>query len=150
MTVYQYDETYFTEATEEESPSGGYVVQPSPPEESLDDVPEDATSFEVDEVFYYYVDNALYVALDEGGYGASEPPLGGIAWGLDRMVAILAGETNIREVIAFPKSLSAVDLMTGAPSPVPEEDLEILGIRLAASPPPDAEPAAADSGTAPV
>ena len=79
MTVYQYDETYFTEATEEESPSGGYVVQPSPPEESLDDVPEDATSFEVDEVFYYYVDNALYVALDEGGYGASEPPLGGIA-----------------------------------------------------------------------
>jgi aspartyl-tRNA synthetase len=66
------------------------------------------------------------------------PPHGGIAWGLDRTVAILAGETNIREVIAFPKSLSAVDLLTGAPSSVPIEDVHILGLRLAASDPPDA------------
>jgi len=66
------------------------------------------------------------------------PPHGGIAWGLDRTVAILAGESNIREVIAFPKSLSAVDLLTGAPSPVPQEDLDVLGLRLAASDPPDA------------
>lgn len=69
-------------------------------------------------------------------YGA--PPHGGIAWGIDRTVAILAGESNIREVIAFPKSLSAVDLMTGAPSPVPPEDLAVLGLALAASSPQDA------------
>jgi len=62
------------------------------------------------------------------------PPHGGIAWGIDRTVAILAGETNIREVIAFPKSLSAVDLMTGAPTPVPPEDLAALGLALAAPP----------------
>ncbi len=66
------------------------------------------------------------------------PPHGGIAWGLDRTVAILAGETNIREVIAFPKSLSAVDLLTGAPSSVPIEDVHILGLRLAAPGPQDA------------
>jgi aspartyl-tRNA synthetase len=68
-------------------------------------------------------------------YGA--PPHGGIAWGIDRVVAILAGETNIREVIAFPKSLSGVDPMTGSPSRVPEESLDVLGIRIVAEP--DAE-----------
>lgn len=66
------------------------------------------------------------------------PPHGGIAWGIDRTVAILAGETNIREVIAFPKSLSAVDLLTGAPSPVPAQDLAVLGINVVASAPQDA------------
>ena len=58
------------------------------------------------------------------------PPHGGIAWGFDRLVAILAGESNIREVIAFPKALSGVDPMTGAPSEVPEESLKLLGIRV--------------------
>jgi aspartyl-tRNA synthetase len=68
-------------------------------------------------------------------YGA--PPHGGIAWGLDRTVAILAGEPNIREVIAFPKALSGVDPMTGSPSVVPPENLEELGIAVVARRQPD-------------
>ncbi len=79
-------------------------------------------------------------------YGA--PPHGGIAWGFDRTVAIFARETNIREVIAFPKSLSAVDLMTGAPSPVPAEDLDVLGIRLAEPSSPQEAPAPASESDA--
>jgi aspartyl-tRNA synthetase len=74
--------------------------------------------------------------IDAFRYGA--PPHGGIAWGFDRAVAILAGEANIREVIAFPKALSGYDLVLGAPSPVPPENLGLLGIRLAVSPPPAA------------
>ena len=57
------------------------------------------------------------------------PPHGGIALGLDRIVAILAGETSIREVIAFPKTASAVDLMASAPSPVDAKQLRELHIR---------------------
>ena len=52
-------------------------------------------------------------------YGA--PPHGGFAFGIDRLVAILAGEENIREVIAFPKTQSRLDPMTGAPTPVDAE-----------------------------
>ena len=58
------------------------------------------------------------------------PPHGGIALGLDRMVAILANEASIREVIAFPKTATAVDLMTSAPSSVNERQLRELHIRL--------------------
>ena len=56
----------------------------------------------------------------------------GIALGLDRLVAILAGQSSIREVIAFPKTAAAVDLMTGAPSSVDQRQLDELKLRLAA------------------
>ncbi|MDO8361376.1 MAG: aspartate--tRNA ligase [Actinomycetota bacterium] len=61
-------------------------------------------------------------------YGA--PPHGGFAFGVDRLVAILAGEENIREVIAFPKTQSGMDPMTNAPTPVAQKQLDDLGIRV--------------------
>jgi aspartyl-tRNA synthetase len=64
--------------------------------------------------------------LDALTYGT--PPHGGIALGLDRVVALLAGEKSIREVIAFPKTASAQDLMADAPSSVGRDQLDDLGI----------------------
>jgi aspartyl-tRNA synthetase len=64
--------------------------------------------------------------LDAFEYGA--PPHGGVAPGIDRTVAILAGVPDIREVIAFPKTKTASDPMTGAPSPVDERQLRDLHI----------------------
>jgi aspartyl-tRNA synthetase len=61
-------------------------------------------------------------------YGA--PPHGGFAFGLDRLVAVLAGEENIREVIAFPKTQSGSDPMTNAPTQVSAKQLDELGIRV--------------------
>jgi aspartyl-tRNA synthetase len=61
-------------------------------------------------------------------YGA--PPHGGFAFGIDRLVAILAGEENIREVIAFPKTQSGTDPMTGSPTPVGPAQLGELGLRV--------------------
>jgi aspartyl-tRNA synthetase len=66
--------------------------------------------------------------LDALTYGT--PPHGGIALGLDRVVALLAGEKSIREVIAFPKTAKAQDLMAEAPSNVDKDQLDMLGIQL--------------------
>jgi aspartyl-tRNA synthetase len=67
--------------------------------------------------------------LDALRYGA--PPHGGIAMGVDRVAALLAGRDNIREVIAFPKATSGGDPLTGAPAPVEPAQLRELGLRLA-------------------
>jgi aspartyl-tRNA synthetase len=66
--------------------------------------------------------------LEAFEYGA--PPHAGIGSGIDRLMAVLIGESDIREVIAFPKTKSAGDPMTGAPSPVDPEQLEVLHIRI--------------------
>jgi aspartyl-tRNA synthetase len=66
--------------------------------------------------------------LDAFKYGA--PPHGGIAMGIDRIVALVAGRDNIREVIAFPKATSGGDPLTGAPAPVDAAQLRELGLRL--------------------
>jgi aspartyl-tRNA synthetase len=64
--------------------------------------------------------------LEAFRYGA--PPHAGFAFGIDRLVAILAGEDNIREVIAFPKTQSGADPLTGAPTPMEPEQLRDLGL----------------------
>ncbi len=72
--------------------------------------------------------------LDALQYGA--PPHGGIAFGFDRMVTLMAGADAIRDVIAFPKTQRGQDLLTGAPTPVTEKQLRELHIRLRNTPQP--------------
>jgi aspartyl-tRNA synthetase len=78
------------------------------------------TDEETEEKFGYF--------LEALGYGA--PPHGGIAHGFDRLVMFLAGEESIREVIPFPKTTGALDLMTGSPSEVDSRQLDELGLKL--------------------
>ena len=66
--------------------------------------------------------------LDAFAYGA--PPHGGIAFGLDRLVMLLAGEDSIRDVIPFPKTQTGADALTGAPTPVDADQLRSLGLRV--------------------
>jgi aspartyl-tRNA synthetase len=68
----------------------------------------------------------LLEALENGA-----PPHGGIAFGVDRLVQRFAGVESIRDVIAFPKTTAARALFEGAPSPLADQDIEELGIRLA-------------------
>ncbi|ALS23189.1 MULTISPECIES: aspartate--tRNA ligase [Paenibacillus] len=71
--------------------------------------------------------------LEAFEYGT--PPHGGIAFGFDRLVMLIAGRSNLRETIAFPKTASATDLLTDAPGAVDDKQLEQLSIRLALKPP---------------
>jgi aspartyl-tRNA synthetase len=73
--------------------------------------------------------------LDAFRYGA--PPHAGFAFGIDRLAALLAGEENIREIVAFPKTQTGADPLTGAPGPISPAQLDELGIRVLPPPPTD-------------
>ncbi len=85
-----------------------------------------------------------------GAFRHGAPPHAGFAFGIDRLVAILAGEDSIREVIAFPKTQSGADPLTGAPKALSAGALADLGIRIAAPPkaavPPEAGTPGSDAG----
>ncbi|MDB5073357.1 MAG: aspS [Candidatus Eremiobacteraeota bacterium] len=79
------------------------------------------------------IDDRFGFFMEALSYGA--PPHGGMALGIDRIAMIAAGETNIRDVTAFPKNQQARDVMMDAPSTVPQKALEELGLRIVQPPP---------------
>ncbi len=66
------------------------------------------------------------------------PPMAGIAFGMERMMMLLAGESNLRDVIAFPKNQAGSDPMSGAPSAITDLQLAELGLRVVDPPKPPA------------
>lgn len=84
--------------------------------------------FDVLQIEQWMAEDRFGFLLEAFRYGA--PPHAGFAFGIDRLVALLVGEENIREVIAFPKTQSGADPLTGAPSPIADDQLRELGLRL--------------------
>jgi aspartyl-tRNA synthetase len=68
------------------------------------------------------------LCISDRGMGA--PPQGGMGFGMEGMVMVLAGEPNLRDTIAFPKNQAGIDPMSGAPSDVPKAQLDELGIAI--------------------
>ena len=121
VKVYQYAETFYAEGTDEDG-NQYYEVQPDPPEEELDELPESAVSFVVDEETYYYANRGLYVAAEGGGYVMSEPALGGIAQQLpDGATVINEGdETYFQLDTVFFKPLESESGTTYEVVPAPD------------------------------
>ena len=113
-------------------PGGGRVSEPPPREaqgrEPVSDLFTGPEVIRLLGISEEEADRRFGFFLTPFRYGA--PPHGGFAFGIDRLTAILAGEENIREVIAFPKPQSGTDPMTDAPTAVEPAQLADLGLRL--------------------
>jgi aspartyl-tRNA synthetase len=83
--------------------------------------------FEVLGIGAHEADDKFGFLIEALQHGA--PPHGGIALGIDRLAALLSGRESIRDVIAFPKTASGSDPLTGAPAPLEQRQLRELGIR---------------------
>ncbi|MDU1036946.1 MAG: amino acid--tRNA ligase-related protein, partial [Staphylococcus sp.] len=84
--------------------------------------------FEALELNEEMIENKFGFFVEAFNYGT--PPHGGLAYGMDRLMMLLVGTDNIKDVIAFPKTQSATDLLTGAPSSVDEKQLKEIHIKL--------------------
>ena len=84
--------------------------------------------FEALELTEEMIENKFGFFVEAFNYGT--PPHGGLAYGMDRLMMLLVGTDNIKDVIAFPKTQSATDLLTGAPSNVDEKQLKEIHIKL--------------------
>jgi len=106
--VYQYDETFYASETDE-SGKKVYEVQPKPPEEEIDEIPEGTVTFVADEETYYYVTHGFYVGADGGGYVMSEPPLGSVSEELPDGATVIneGGEVYFQFDTVFFKSVES-------------------------------------------